>query len=159
MTLRKGWWCRAYATAINRQCPTCNTLWTTEQFPPFLPQCHSCSQNGTKKKPSQFKLQENEGGLIFRSAIPEDLDWDTRAEDEALSMDAIKRCLASMLVALDRDTPQMKRGMALPLACTERELITAQEPPWLWFALPELGFPMIMDECQRPIHPEIEEYM
>ena len=22
-TLRKGWWCRAFATAINRQCPTC----------------------------------------------------------------------------------------------------------------------------------------
>jgi len=34
-TLRKGWWCRAFATAINRQCPTCNRLWTTEQFPPF----------------------------------------------------------------------------------------------------------------------------
>ena len=32
--LRKGWWCRAFATAINRQCPTCNRLWTTEQFPP-----------------------------------------------------------------------------------------------------------------------------
>jgi len=29
-TLRKGWWCRAFATAINRQCPTCNRLWTTE---------------------------------------------------------------------------------------------------------------------------------
>jgi len=23
-TLRKGWWCRAFATAINRQCRTCN---------------------------------------------------------------------------------------------------------------------------------------
>ena len=33
-TLRKGWWCRAFATAINRQCPTCNRPWTTEQFPP-----------------------------------------------------------------------------------------------------------------------------
>jgi len=26
-THRKGWWCRAFATAINRQCPTCNRLW------------------------------------------------------------------------------------------------------------------------------------
>jgi len=33
-TNRKGWWCRAFATAINRQCPTCNRLCTTEQFPP-----------------------------------------------------------------------------------------------------------------------------
>jgi len=57
-TQRKGWWCRAYATAINRQCPTCNRLWTTVQFPPSLPQYLACSQKGAKKKPSQFKLQE-----------------------------------------------------------------------------------------------------
>jgi len=34
-----------------------------------------------------------------------------------------------------------------------------QEPPWLWFTLPELGFPLLTDEYRRPIHPEIEEYM
>jgi len=46
---RKVWWRRAFSTAINRQCPTC--LWTTVPFPPSLPQCLACSQNGTKKKP------------------------------------------------------------------------------------------------------------
>jgi len=71
-TQRKGWWCRAFSTAINRQRPTCNRLWTTAQFPPSLPQCLACSQNGAKKKPSQFKLQKKEAGLIFRSALPED---------------------------------------------------------------------------------------
>jgi len=34
-----------------------------------------------------------------------------------------------------------------------------QEPPWLWFTLPELRFPLLTDEYRRPIHPEIEEYM
>ena len=58
-THRKGWWCRAFATAINRQCPTCNRLWTTEQFPPSLAQCLKCSKKGAKAKPSQFKLQDN----------------------------------------------------------------------------------------------------
>ena len=110
-----------------------------------------------------MKLQKNEAGLSFRSALPEDLDWGTKAEDVALSMDAIKRGLANMLVALDRNTPQTKGGMALPLACSERELITAQEPPWTWFTIPELGFlthfPMITDEYPRPIHPDVEEYM
>jgi len=101
-TPRKGWWCRAFATAINRQCPTCNRLWTTVQFPPSLLQCLACSQKGAKKKPSQFKPQVNEVGLIFRSALPEDPEWDTRAEDVALSLHAIKRCLTNMLVALDR---------------------------------------------------------
>jgi len=64
-----------------------------------------------------------------------------------------------MLVALDRDTPQMKGGTALPVDYTEKELIMAQEPPWLWFTLPELGFPMITDKYRRPIHPEVEKYM
>jgi len=73
-TQRKGWWCRAFATAINRQCPTCNRLWTTEQFPPSLTQCLACSKMGVTKKPSQFKLQDDEAGLIFRSALPEDLE-------------------------------------------------------------------------------------
>jgi len=158
-TLSKGWWCRAFATAINRQCPTCNRLWTTVEFAPSLPQCLACSQKGSEKKSSQFRPQVNEEDLIFRSALPEDLEWDTKAEDVALSLDAIKRCLTNMLVALDRDTPQMKVGMSLPLICTAQELMTAQEPPWLWFTLPELGFPMLMDEYRRPIHPEIEEYM
>jgi len=66
---------------------------------------------GTKKKQSQFKLQDNEVGLIFQSALPEELEWENRAEDVALSLDAIKRCLSNMLVALDRDTPQTKKGL------------------------------------------------
>jgi len=64
-TQRKGWWCRAFATVINRQCQTCNRLWTTEQFLPSLTQCLACSKRGAKKKPSQFKLQDNQVGLIF----------------------------------------------------------------------------------------------
>ena len=114
-------------------------------------------RNGSKKKkPSQFNLQDNEVGLIFRSALPEELEWETRAEDVALSLDAIKRCLANMLVALDRDTPQTKNGLALPINFSTQELIINQEPPWLWFTLPELGFPLLTDEYRRPIHPEIE---
>jgi len=114
---------------------------------------------GARKKPSKFKLHNNEAGLIFRSALPEDLEWETRAEDVALSLDAIKRCLSNMLVAIDRDTPQTKGGLSLPPICTAQELMMAQEPPWLWFTLPELGFPLLKDEYRRPIHLEIEEYM
>ena len=97
-------------------------------------------------------------GLIFRSALPEELEWEHRAEDVALSLDAIKRCLLNMLTALDRDTPQTKNGLA-PLYLSIQESTTIQEPPWLWFTLPELGFPLLTDEYRRPIHPEIEEYM
>jgi len=157
-TPRKGWWCRAFPTAINRQCPTCNRLWTTEQFPPSLTQCLTCKKVGNKKKSSQFKLLDNQEGLIFRAALPEELEWENRAEDVALSQDSIKRCLINMLTALDRDTPQPKNGLT-PHFLPHQEPNTFQEPPWLWFTLPELGFPLLMDEYRRPIHPEIEEYM
>ena len=98
-------------------------------------------------------------GLIIRSALPEDLEWDTRAQDVTLLLDAIKRILSNMLVSLDRDTPQMKIGLSLPLTITTQELMMTQEPPLLWFTLPELGFPLLTDEYRRPIHPDIEEYM
>ena len=146
-TLRKGWWCRAFAMAINRQCPTCNRLWTTEQFPPSLTQCLTCTKVGNKKKSSQFKFLDNQEGLIFRSALPEELEWENR----------IKRCLINMLTALDRDNPQSKDGL-IPHFLPHHEPNTFQEPPWLWFTLPELGFPLLMDEYRRPIHTEIEEY-
>ena len=63
-----------------------------------------------------------------------------------------------MLMALDRDTPQTKDGLT-PYFLPHQEPNTFQEPPWLWFTLPELGFPLLTDEFRRPIHPEIEEYM
>jgi len=112
-----------------------------------------------KKKPSRFKIQDDEVGLIFWSALPEDLEWDTRAEDVALSLDAIKRCSSNMLVVLNRDTPQMKNGLSLPLTSTTQDLMMSQEPPWPWFTLPELGFSLLTDENHRQIHLEIEEYM
>jgi len=64
-----------------------------------------------------------------------------------------------MLVALDRDTPQTRVGIAFPLVCIKQEAITAQECPWLWFTFPELGFPMIKEEYHKPIHPEVGHYM
>ena len=63
-----------------------------------------------------------------------------------------------MLTALDRDTPQSKDRLT-PHFPPHHEPNTFQEPPWLWFTIPELGFPLLMDEYHRPIHPEIEEYM
>ena len=97
-------------------------------------------------------------GLIFRSALPEELEEEYRAEDVALSPDAIMRCLVNMLTALDRDTPQTSHILATH-NLEIQEATTIQEPPWLWFTLPELGFPLLTDEYHRPIHPDIEDYM
>jgi len=98
-------------------------------------------------------------GLILRSALPEELDWNKRAEDVALSLDARKRCLINMLVALDRDSPQTKQGLAPPTNFSTQEPSIYQEPPWLWFTLPELRFPLPMDQYRRPLHLETEAYM
>jgi len=64
-----------------------------------------------------------------------------------------------MLVALDRDTPQTKQGPAHPTNSPTQEPSIYQGPPWLWFTLPELGNPLLMDQYSRPLHPEIEAYM
>jgi len=117
----------------------------------------TCSRKGAKKKPSQFKLQDSQVGLIFRSALQEELEWQNRAAVLALSLDAINRCLLNMLTALDRDTPQTKNGSA-PHNLSIQESTTTQEPPRLWFTLAKTGFPLLTDEYRRPIHPEIEEY-
>ena len=67
-------------------------------------------------------------GLIFRSALLEELEEEyRRAEDVALSPDAIMRCLVNMLTALDRDTPQTSHVLATHNL--EREATTIQEPP------------------------------
>ena len=95
-------------------------------------------------------------GLIFRSALPEELEWENRAEDVALSLESIKRCLINMLTVLDRDTPQPKDRLPTFLP-SHLEPTTFQEPPWLWFTLLELGFPLLIDEFLRLIHPEIED--
>ena len=87
-------------------------------------------------------------GLIFRSALPEELEWDNRAEDVALSLDAIKRCLSNMLTAVDRDTPQTKNRLT-PHNLPMQERTTFQEPPWFWFTLLELGFLLLTDEYRR----------
>jgi len=54
--------------------------------------------------------------------------------------------------------PQTKDGFT-PHYLPIQEPNTFQEPPWLWFTLPELGFPLLTDEYCTPMHPEIEEYM
>ena len=68
-------------------------------------------------------------GLIFRLALPEELEWNNRAEDVALSLDAIQRCLINILVALDRDTPQTKKGLAISTNSPTQEPLISQEPP------------------------------
>jgi len=111
------------------------------------------------RKNRDLSIEDNAVGLIFRSALPEELESNNRAEDVALSLDAIKRCLINMLVTLDRETPQTKKGLALPTNSPTQEPIINQEPLWLWFTLPELEFPLLMDPYCIPLHPEIEKYM
>jgi len=80
-------------------------------------------------------------GLIFRSALPEELEWENRAEDVALSLDAINRCLLNMLTALDRDTSQTKIGPA-PHSLSIHESTTIQEPPMALVHAPGVRIPL-----------------
>jgi len=55
--------------------------------------------------------------------------------------------------------PPDKKGLALSINFPTQELSIYQESPWLWFTLPELGFPLLMVQSRRPLQPKIEEYM
>ena len=66
--------------------------------------------------------EEEDAATEFPSILPEELEWDNRAEDVAPSLDAIKRCLINMLTALDRDTP--KRRMGLHLTTSQNRSLT-----------------------------------
>ena len=115
-------------------------------------------KNGNKKETITIQATGQRSGPDLWIGY-EELEWETQAEDVALSLDAIKRCLSNMLAALDRDTPQTKNGLAPHINFSTQESTITQEPPWLWFTLPVLGFPLLTDEYRRPVHLEIEEYM
>jgi len=59
-------------------------------LPPSQPKCNSALETGAIKKPTQFKVRDNEEGLLHRLTLPEDLEWESRPEDVVLSPDAVK---------------------------------------------------------------------
>ena len=79
--------------------------------PPFPHPMSDMLKIGNQKETVTIQTPRQPSGL-GRSALPEELEWDNRAEDVALSLDAIKRCLINMLTALDRDTPLTKDGLS-----------------------------------------------
>jgi len=99
-------------------------------------------------------------GLIFRSALPEELEWKNRAEDVALSLDAINRCLLNMLTALDRDpadkewscTPQPLNTGVYYYPGTTMAMVHA---PGARIPLTYRGIPQTNTPGNRGIHAEV----
>jgi len=114
------------------------------------------SPDRSGKETHPIQTRTNEAELIFRSELSEGLDCENRVEDVALCLDTMKRCISNMLVAFNRDTPQIKNtGLALPLDLMEQGITSA----WLLFTVPELSFPLILDKYRRPIHPAVKRFM
>ena len=59
-------------------------------------------------------------------------------------------CIINMIHDMEKDIElPPKKG---------KERVTAYESPWKWFTASELGFPLLDDNYNRPIHPLVETY-
>ena len=52
----------------------------------------------------------------------------------------------------------MEKDIELPLK-KGAERATAQEGPWKWFTTSDLGFLLVDDDYNRPMHPLVESYV
>ena len=92
-------------------------------------------------------------GLLMRSALPEELV--ARAEgsdfrDTVYTVPLLHDCIINMIHDMEKDIElPLKKG---------KERVTAYESPWKWFTASELGFPLLDDNYNRPIHPLVETY-
>ena len=89
----------------------------------------------------------------MRSALPEELE--ARAEgvdirDTVFTVPLFRDCIINMIHNMEGDIelPQKERVVRA----------TGQEPSWKWFTASELGFPLLDENYDRPIHPLVETY-
>ena len=86
----------------------------------------------------------------MRSALPEELNLMAACGDVKETVTTIpflRACITNMIADLERkpiSDSNKRRALAIP------------EAPWKWFISYELGFPLVSDEHDRPMHPLVE---
>ena len=110
------------------------------------------SCRSTKISKAKVMQQQVSRGLLMRSALPEELT--ARAEgadfrDTVYTVPLLRECITNMIHDMEKD-------IDLPIKGADRS--TSCEPPWKWFTSSDLGFPLLDDIYDRPIHPLVETY-
>ena len=70
--------------------------------------------------------------------------------DTVFTVPLLCDCIINMIHNMEKDIElPLKEGV---------EQGTAQESPWKWFTASDLGFPLLDDNYNRPMHPLVEAY-
>ena len=111
------------------------------------------SCRSTKIRKAKVPQSQVSRELLMRSALPEELA--ARAEgadfrDTVYTVLLLRECIINMIHNMEKD-------IELPLI-KGADRSTSCEPPWKWFTSSDLGFPLLDDNYNRPIHPLVETY-
>jgi len=151
-TTRGGWWVRARAEECSRLCIQCERAWSATQVDPegWCALCH-------KYKPENAGRNDiataRHIGLLVRSALPEQLNQMAARGDvkeTVMTIPFLRACITNMIADQERKSisdGNKKWALAIPAA------------PWTWFTSYELGFPLLTDEHERPMHPLVEVFV
>jgi len=147
-----GWWVRARAKEFSRLCIQCGRAWSVRQVDPEG-WCASCRKDKHKDANRNDTATARHIGLLVRLALPEELNLMAAGEDvkeTVMTIPFLQTCIINMIVDLEkRFTSDGNKTGAL----------VQPKAPWKWFTSYELGFPLVSDEHDRPMHPLVETFV
>jgi len=151
-TTRGGWWLRARAKESFRLCIQCERAWSATQVDPEG-WCVPCRKDKPENAGRNDIATARHIGLLVHSALPEELNqmaagWDVK--ETVMTIPFLRACITNMIA--DQERKSISDG-------NKRRALAIPEAPWKWFTSYELGFPLVMDEHERPMHPLVELFM
>lgn len=165
MSRLEGWWVAGKAVLSLQRCRACAKFRTAD----ILDRHGVCADTPTCRTPT--KPLERAEGVLLRTAEAEHLGTE-EAGDTILTTAQVRECLRKMeskyiheatfdFSSLDGDD---RFGCHYPLhglGMTRADQARANPTHWRtgWFDSTSLGFPLLDDEYNRPVHPLLAEYV
>jgi len=151
-TTRGGWWVRARAEECSKLCIRCERAWSATQVDPEG-WCAPCRKDKPENVGRNDIATARHIGLLMRSALPKKLNLFAAGEDvkeTVMTIPFLRACITNMIADLERKS--ISDG-------NKRRALVIPEAPRKWFTSYELGFPLVSDEHDRPMHSLMELFM
>jgi len=153
-TTRGEWWVRARDEECSRLYIQCGRAWSARQVNPEG-WCASCRIDKPEDASRNDTATVRHLGLLVRSALPEDFNsmatgGDVKETVMTILFLLVRTCFINMITDLEKrftSDGNKRRALAQP------------EAPWKWFTSYELGFPLVSDEHDTPMHPLVETFV
>jgi len=151
-TTRGGWWVRARAEECSMLCIQCERAWSATQVDPEG-WCALCKKDKPENAGRNDVDKVRHIGLLVRSALPEELNQMATGGDVKETVMTILFLRAGITNMIeDQERKSISDG-------NKKRVLAILEAPWKWFTSYELGFPLLTDEHERPMHPLVEVFV